>query len=125
MKTLMMEIFFNLKSIQTHLPKSRTQKEEKPKGAGSDQNPLKKFKKRNLKEVHRSNHVLNVKTKYEVMSLVITTVPDKYFKDLTPRESKEDSSVDFWERWMMEQENSGDEKDNDAIIHFFEKKTLS
>jgi hypothetical protein len=49
-------------------------------------------------------------------------VPDKYFKDLTPRESREDSSVDSWERWMMEQEDSGDEKDNDAIIHFFEKK---
>jgi hypothetical protein len=62
-------IFFNLKSIQTHLPKSRTQKEEKPKGAGNYQNPLKKFKKMNLKEVHRSNHVLNVKIKDEVMSL--------------------------------------------------------
>jgi hypothetical protein len=154
------EIVFNLKSIKTHLPESGTQKEEKPKRVGSDQNPLKKFKKRNLKEVHRSNHVLNVKTKDEAMSLAITTVPDKYFKDLTPREvnhiqilktfvvpakfiyvkgkpivqktiifyksdstqSREDSSVDSWERWMMEQEDSGDEKNNGAIIHFFEKK---
>jgi hypothetical protein len=79
-------IVFNLKSIKTHLPESRTQKEEKPKGVGSDQNPLKKFKKRNIKEVHRSNHILNVKIKSEAISLVITTVPDKYFKDLTPRE---------------------------------------
>jgi hypothetical protein len=94
MKTLMIGIFFNLKSIQTHLPKSRTQKEEKPKGAGSDQNSLKKFKKRNFKEVHRSNHVLNVKTKYEAMSLAITIAPDKDFKDLTLRESRKDSSVD-------------------------------
>jgi hypothetical protein len=155
------EIVFNLKSIKTHLPESGTQKEEKPKGVGSDQNPLKKFKKRNLKEVHRSNHVLNVKTKDEIMSLAITTVTDKYFKDLTPKEinhiqifktfmvpvkliyvkgksivqkaiifyksdstqSREDSSVDSWERWMMEQEDSGDEKDNDVIAHFFEKRT--
>jgi hypothetical protein len=154
------EIVFNLKSIKTHLPESGTQKEEKPKGVGSDHNSLKNFKKRKVKEVHRSNHVLNVKIKDEAMSLAITTVPDKYFKDLTPREvnhiqilktfvvlakliyvkgkpivqkaiifyksdstqSREDSSVDSWERWMMEQEDSGDEKDNDAIIHFFEKK---
>jgi hypothetical protein len=78
-------IVFNFKSIKTHLPKSGTQKEEKPKGVGSDQNPLKKFKKRNLKKVHHSNHILNVKIKDEAMSLAITTVPDKYFKDLTPR----------------------------------------
>jgi hypothetical protein len=65
---------------------------------------------------------LDVKTKDEAMSLAITMVPDKYFKDLTPKESREDSSVDSWERWMMKQEDSGDEKDNDAIIHFFEKK---
>jgi hypothetical protein len=43
-------IVFNLKSIKTHLPGSGTRKEEKPKGVGSDQNPLKKFKKRNLKK---------------------------------------------------------------------------
>jgi hypothetical protein len=55
---------------------------------------------------------LNVKIKDEAMSLAITTVPDKYFKDLTLRE----------ERWMMEQKDSGDEKDNDVIVHFFEKK---
>jgi hypothetical protein len=79
-------IVFNLKSIKTHLPESGTQKQEKPKGIGSDKNPLKKFMKRNLKEVHRSNHVLNAKTKDEAMSLAITTVPDKYFKNLTPRE---------------------------------------
>jgi hypothetical protein len=155
------EIFFNLKSIQTYLPESGTQKKEKPKEVGSDQNPLKKFKKRNLKEMHRSNHVLNVKIKDDAMSLAITTVPDKYFKDLTPREvnhiqilktfmvpakliyvkgksivqkaiifcksdstqSREDSSVDSWKRWKMEQEDSGDEKDKDVIAHFFEKKT--
>jgi hypothetical protein len=80
------EIVFNLKSIKTLLPEPGTQKEEKPKGVGSDQNPLKKFKKRNLKEVHRSNHVSNVKTKDEAISLAITTVPDKYLNDLTPRE---------------------------------------
>jgi hypothetical protein len=44
------EIVFNLKSIKTHLPESGTQKEEMPKEVGSDQNPLKKFKKRNLKK---------------------------------------------------------------------------
>jgi hypothetical protein len=88
-------IVFNLKSIKTHLPKSGTQKEGKPKGVRSDQNSLKKFKKRNLKEVHRSNYVLNVKTKDEVMSLAITIVPDKDFKDLTLRVSRKDSSVDF------------------------------
>jgi hypothetical protein len=38
-------------------------------------------------------------------------------------QSREDSSVDSWERWMMKQEDSGDEKDNDVIAHFFEKKT--
>ena len=48
--------------------------------------------------------------------------PDKNFKDLTLRESRKDSSVDSWERWMMEPEDLGDEKDNSAIIHFFEKK---
>jgi hypothetical protein len=74
-------IIFNLKSIKTHLPESRTQKEEKSKGVGSDQNPLKKSKKKNLKEVHRSNHVLNIKIEDEAMSLVITTVHDKYFKN--------------------------------------------
>jgi hypothetical protein len=79
-------IVFNLKSIKTLLPEPETRKEEKPKGVGSDQNPLKKFKKRNLKEVHRSNYVSNVKTKDEAMSIAITTMPDKYFKDLTPRE---------------------------------------
>jgi hypothetical protein len=154
-------IVFNLKSIKTHLPKSGTQKEEKQKGVKGDQNPLKKSKKKNIKEVHRSNHILNIKTEDEVMSLAITTVPDKNFKDLTPREvnhiqilktfvvpakliyvkgkpiiqkaiifyksdstqSRKDSSVDSWERWMMEQEDSGDEKDNDVIAHFFKKKT--
>jgi hypothetical protein len=88
------EIVFNFKLIKTHLPDSGTQKEEKPKGVSSDQNPLMKFKKRNLKEVHCSNHVLNVKTKDEAMSLAIIMVPDKDFKDLTPRESRKDSSVD-------------------------------
>jgi hypothetical protein len=78
-------IVFNLKSIKTLLPEPGTRKEEKPKGVESDQNPLKKFKKRNLKEVHRSNHVSNVKTKDKAMSIAITTMPDKYFKDLTPR----------------------------------------
>jgi hypothetical protein len=47
-------IVFNLKSIKTHLPESGTQKEEKPKGVGSGQNPLKKFKKRNLKKKYTS-----------------------------------------------------------------------
>jgi hypothetical protein len=79
-------IVFNLKLIKTHLSESGTQKQEKPKGIGSDKNPLKKFMKRNLKEVHRSNHVLNAKTKDKAMSLAITMVPDKYFKNLTPRE---------------------------------------
>jgi hypothetical protein len=51
-------IVFNLKSIKTLLPKQGTRKEEKPKGVGSDQNPLKKSKKKSLKEVHRSNHIL-------------------------------------------------------------------
>jgi hypothetical protein len=37
-------------------------------------------------------------------------------------QSREDSSVDSWERWMMEQEDSVDEKDNGAIIYFFENK---
>jgi hypothetical protein len=45
-----------------------------------------------------------------------------YKSDLT--QSREDSSVDSWERWMMEQEDSGDEKDNDVTAHFFEKKNL-
>jgi hypothetical protein len=72
--------------------------------------------------VHRSNHVLNVKTKYKAMSLAITMAPDKDFKDLTLRESRKDSSVDSLERWMMEPKDLGDEKDNGAIIHFFEKK---
>jgi hypothetical protein len=80
------EIVFNLKSIKTHLPESRTQKEEKQKGVKGDQNPLKKSKKKNLKEVHRSNHVLNIKIEDEAISLAITTVSYKYFKDLTPRE---------------------------------------
>jgi hypothetical protein len=39
-------------------------------------------------------------------------------------QSREDSSVDSWERWMMKQEDSGEEKDNDIIAHFFEKKNL-
>jgi hypothetical protein len=60
-------IFFNLKSIQTNLPKSRTQKEEKQKGVKGDQNPLKKSKKKNLKEVHSSNHILNIKIEGETI----------------------------------------------------------
>jgi hypothetical protein len=39
-------------------------------------------------------------------------------------QSRENSSVDSWEQWMMKQEDSGDEKDNDVIAHFFEKKNL-
>jgi hypothetical protein len=110
--------------------------------------------------VHRSNHVLNIKVEDESMSLAITMVPDKYFKDLILREvnhvqilktfvvptkliyvkekpivqkgiifyksdstqSREESSVDSWEQWMMEQDDSGDEEDDDAIAHFLEKK---
>jgi hypothetical protein len=36
---------------------------ERSKGVENDQNPLRKSKKKILKEVHRSNHILNVKNR--------------------------------------------------------------
>jgi hypothetical protein len=122
MKTLMM----GLSSISSQLRLISRNREPKKKKCQKKSVVIKtlsrNLRREILKKIHRSNHVLDVKTKDEAMSLAITMVPDKYFKDLTPKESREDSSVDSWERWMMKQEDSGDEKDNDAIIHFFEKK---
>jgi hypothetical protein len=39
-----------------------------------------------IKEIYRSNSVMNIKIEEEMATLEITVIPEKYFKDLVPRE---------------------------------------